>query len=92
MPVAVRYEEFKTKEEWQRQFEKIIDLYQQKLDFKQGLNTDDLEILDVLNEVQYPQDEEFKIFIELVKMIKLNLAFIHPVDENKSNLKNFITC
>ena len=92
MPVVVRHEVFQTLKECETQFQKIIDLYDQKVRFKQGLFKDDLDILEVLNSPQYPNDEEFEPFMQLVKMIKENITFIHPKDVNKQNIENFSTC
>ena len=39
---------------------------------------EDLDILEVLNAPQYPQDEEFEVFGKLVTMIKQNMSFVHP--------------
>ena len=41
---------FSTKEEFEKQFEKIIDLFRKKCKFKQGLYRDEPDILEVLNE------------------------------------------
>ena len=81
-PVVVRHEVFHSKKEFQRQFGKIIELYVQKRDFLKGLFKDDPEILEVLSEPQYPQDDEYEIFIKLVQMIDTNINFIHPQDLN----------
>jgi hypothetical protein len=91
-PVMVRHEVFSTKKDCEIQLEKIIDLYDKKLKFKKGEYKDDLDVLEVLNSPQYPQDDEFEAFTDFVKMIMKHFTFIHPQNKNKQHLEGFTTC
>mgnify|MGYP003324189193 CR=1 FL=1 len=52
----------------------------------------DQEILEFLSAAEYPQENEFQQFQQLVRMIREGYSFIHPQDKNSSGLANFTTC
>ena len=87
IPLIVKFQAFTKKEDCDVRFDAILDLYQSKSSFiEAGYQGDDGDILDILSEAEYPQENEFSSFIALVKMVKDKYLFTHPKNKNGSKL------
>ena len=92
-PVIVKFDQFKTKQECDYQFDKIINFYNDKKKCKVGVGLK-AEEMDELNDRKYPQVEEFEQFIWFVQTIKRTYQFTLPDSSRRciQKFQNFIAC